>query len=157
MSALLPELAQVLPADVQLEGELVAYRPDGRSDFDRLGAGMLHGEQAIPITYVVVDVLAAEGLANTALPYSERRALLETERADVQLVAAFEDGPALFDAVVELELESVVAKRKGDPYRPGERAWVKLLLRRERAMSCLGYSLSSNRVSVLARRGCRCA
>ncbi len=32
---------------------------------------------------------------------------------------------ALFDAVCEQELEGVVAKRLNEPYRPGERAWVK--------------------------------
>jgi ATP-dependent DNA ligase len=62
------------------------------------------------------------------LPYSERRTLLETlelERPGVQLVATFDDGPALLDAIVRLDLEGVVAKRERDRYRPGERAWVK--------------------------------
>ena len=48
---------------------------------------------------------------------------LETER--VRLVATFEDGEALFAAVCERGLEGVVAKRERDPYRPGERVWVK--------------------------------
>jgi ATP-dependent DNA ligase len=37
----------------------------------------------------------------------------------------FTDGTALFQAVCEQELEGVVAKRRGERYRPGERAWVK--------------------------------
>ena len=67
-------------------------------------------------------MLAAEGLATTALPYSERRALLETlelDRAGVQLVATFEDGAALFDAIVEHDLEGVVAKRGATRTGPG--------------------------------------
>jgi bifunctional non-homologous end joining protein LigD len=128
MSELLPELAAALPADVQLDGELVAYDADGRPDFHRLSARMLHGVTSIAVTYVVFDVLAVEGLAATSQPCADRRALLEAldlERPGVQLVPTFNDGAALFDAIVELELEGVVAKRERDPYRPGERLWVK--------------------------------
>jgi bifunctional non-homologous end joining protein LigD len=62
------------------------------------------------------------------LPYSERRDLLEQlelESDRVRLVATFEDGQALFAAVCARGLEGVVAKRACDPYRPGEREWVK--------------------------------
>jgi bifunctional non-homologous end joining protein LigD len=117
MTSLLPELAASLPTNVQVDGELVA-----------LGARMLHGEAGIPITLFVFDVLAVEGLPTTMLPYVKRRALLEeidVEGPCVKLVATFEDGQALFDVVLERGLEGVVAKRERDPYRPGERAWVK--------------------------------
>jgi hypothetical protein len=60
-------------------------------------------------------VLGAAGAARDA----------RAERPGVQLVATFYDGPALFDAIVELGLEGVVAKRERDPYRRGERVWVK--------------------------------
>jgi bifunctional non-homologous end joining protein LigD len=43
MTPLLPELADAVPADVQLDGELVALDADGRPDFHRLGDRMLHG------------------------------------------------------------------------------------------------------------------
>ncbi len=62
------------------------------------------------------------------LPYAERRAVLEglhVEGPEVKLVGTFEDGQALFDAVCARGLEGVVAKRARDPYRPGERLWVK--------------------------------
>ena len=64
----------------------------------------------------------------TASPHVERRALLEAldlEGPQVRLVATFEDGEALFAAVCERGLEGVFAKRDRDPYRPGERQWVK--------------------------------
>ena len=77
MTPLLPELAHVLPLDVQLDGELVALADDGRPDFHRLSRRMLHRAEAIDVTFFVFDVLAVEGLPTTALPYSERRALLE--------------------------------------------------------------------------------
>jgi bifunctional non-homologous end joining protein LigD len=77
MTRLLPDLTRTLPADVQLDGELVAFDADGHPDFHRLGRRMLHGDASIPVTLMVFDMLAVEGLATTAQPYSERRALLE--------------------------------------------------------------------------------
>src|SRR3954452_11588156 len=62
MTPLLPELAHALPPDVQLDGELVALDGDGRPDFHRLGARMLHGGAGIRVTLFVFDVLAVEGL-----------------------------------------------------------------------------------------------
>jgi ATP-dependent DNA ligase len=61
-------------------------------------------------------------------PYRQRRRLLE----ELELTGphclvpeSFEDGEALFDAVCEHGLEGVVAKKLSEPYRPGERSWVK--------------------------------
>jgi bifunctional non-homologous end joining protein LigD len=128
MTHLLPEFRRRLPLGVQLDGELVALDETGRPDFHGLSARMLHGRTDAPVTYFGFDVLAVEGLATTAQPYSERRALLEelvAENERVRLVATFEDGEALFAAVCERGLEGVVAKRLCDPYRAGERVWVK--------------------------------
>src|SRR5215218_5073031 len=123
MTPLLPELAAALPPDAQLDGELVALDDDGRPDFHRLSARMLHGRRGVAVTLFVFDVLAVEGLPVTSQPYRERRALLEAldvEGPRVRLVATFEDGEGLFMAVSERGLEGVVAKRDRDPYRPGE-------------------------------------
>jgi bifunctional non-homologous end joining protein LigD len=129
MTQLLPELAQVLPADVQLDGEIVALNADGAPDFHLLGSRMLHGREGISVTYFVFDVLAVEGLPVMTQSYRQRRELLEElviERPGVvQLVATFEDGEGLCRVVCERGLEGVVAKRLRDRYRPGERGWVK--------------------------------
>jgi len=50
---------------------------------------------------------------------------LNVEGSDVKLVATFEDGLALFNAVCTRGLEGVVAKRLRNAYRPGDRLWVK--------------------------------
>ena len=42
-----------------------------------------------------------------------------------QLVDSYDDADALWDAVLELRLEGVVAKRHHERYRPGERLWVR--------------------------------
>jgi ATP-dependent DNA ligase len=38
---------------------------------------------------------------------------------------SFEDGAALLEATGTLGLEGVVAKKRSEPYRPGERGWIK--------------------------------
>ena len=42
----------------------------------------------------------------------------------------FDDGQALFAAVVEQGLEGIVAKPRTSTYRPGEREWLKVKNRR---------------------------
>ena len=69
MSPLLPELAYALPANVQLDGEIVAYDDTGRPDFHRLSERMLHRRKGISVTYLVFDVLAFEGESTTREPY----------------------------------------------------------------------------------------
>src|SRR5215217_7319176 len=128
MSHLLSEFHRSLSESIQLDGELVALGEDGRPVFHRLSSRVLHGRPGIALTLFVFDVLAVEGLSMTMQPYSKRRALLEElelERQHVRLVATFEDGEALFAAVCQRGLEGVVAKRLRDPYRAGERGWVK--------------------------------
>jgi bifunctional non-homologous end joining protein LigD len=60
-------------------------------------------------------------------PYEERREILELFHfgRGCHLCPRFEDGEALWQSVCERQLEGVVAKRLSEPYRPGERSWVK--------------------------------
>jgi ATP-dependent DNA ligase len=62
MTPLLPGLADALPADVQLDGELVALDVDGRPDFHRLGSRMLRAESG----YDAAGGAAALGRGTTA-------------------------------------------------------------------------------------------
>src|SRR5689334_19954219 len=91
---------------------------------------MLHGDTSIPVTYMVFDVLALDGGPTLRLPYSERHALLEEITIDVppsviEVIGSFDDGPALWNAIVARGLEGVVAKREREPYRSGSRLLVK--------------------------------
>jgi ATP-dependent DNA ligase len=38
----------------------------------------------------------------------------------------FDDGPELFDAVCRIGVEGIVGKRLDEPYKPGERGWLKV-------------------------------
>ena len=127
MAERVPELAG-LPTGLLLDGELVSLGLDGRPSFPLLGLRVLHGRAQIPVVLMIFDLLRVEGKDAMSLPHRERRALLE--RLDLHGPAwrtpeAFKDGAPLFEATGALGLEGVVAKKSIDPYRPGERGWIK--------------------------------
>jgi bifunctional non-homologous end joining protein LigD len=126
MTALLPEL-ETLPEGLVLDGELVAFA-DRRPSFPLLCNRLLHRNSDAAVTFVAFDVLYAAGLSATSLPLAERRVLLESLPLDSPFYVGptFDDGDALFDAVCRDGHEGIVAKRLHDPYKPGERAWVKI-------------------------------
>jgi bifunctional non-homologous end joining protein LigD len=127
MTDRLPELA-ALPTGLVLDGELVAIDDDGRPSFPLLVSRLLHRRPAIPVTFVVFDVLHVEDHDTMCLPYDERRALLEALDLNGpawQTPDTFDDGPALLASIIEQGLEGVVAKRRESTYRPGERGWIK--------------------------------
>jgi bifunctional non-homologous end joining protein LigD len=128
-SAEFPELAAIAGVlgkhRVTLDGELVCLCSDGRPDFARLRRRLSgRPRNPDPVILHVFDVLHFDGCSTRALPYRERRALLE----ELAL-----DGPAwrtpasmvvnraqdFVVRVAELGLEGVVAKRLDSTYFPG--------------------------------------
>jgi bifunctional non-homologous end joining protein LigD len=123
------DFLEQLPLRAVLDGELVAFGPDGKPDFPLVCEAVLHRRTSIPLTFMAFDILSVEGEDVRPLPFVDRRQILE----DLQLAGrqwwvpgAFEDGEALWQAVCEHELEGVVAKRLHEPYLNGERVWVKI-------------------------------
>ena len=128
MAERVPELAG-LPTGLVLDGELVAFGEDGRPSFPLVGLRVLHSRTGIPVTLVVFDVMRVDGADAMCLPYAERRALLEELDLDGpawRTPQAFDDGEALLDATSAHGLEGIVAKRRSEAYRPGERGWIKV-------------------------------
>ncbi|HVE68125.1 MAG TPA: non-homologous end-joining DNA ligase, partial [Solirubrobacteraceae bacterium] len=123
-----------------LDGEVVAFNEAGRPDFGRLQQRMHVTSEArvkrlasaVPVVYVIFDLLYLEGHSLMALPYEERRArleVLELGGAAWQVPSHhLSGGRALLDATREQGLEGVVAKRLDCPYEPGRRSsgWVKV-------------------------------
>jgi bifunctional non-homologous end joining protein LigD len=141
ITAAYPELAPLSTAlaDAELDGEIVVLDQDGRPSFTALAERMHVREPgraarlaaAIPVTYLVFDLLRLDGADLTQLPYAQRRARLD----GLGLVGdrwlappSFADGPATLAAARENALEGVVAKRLTSLYRPGVRSpdWVKV-------------------------------
>jgi bifunctional non-homologous end joining protein LigD len=124
-----------------LDGEIVAPDPaTGRPSFERLQRRMhVESESAIrrlrrdvPVVYTMFDLLWLDGHSTMALPYTERRRLLE----ELNLAGpcwhtpAYHagEGSALLEATRAQGLEGVVAKRLDSPYEPGvrSRCWLKV-------------------------------
>lgn len=135
VTAKYPELSGmphgVHSASAVLDGELVVLDDQGRPRFELL---QIHKRQAL---YVVFDVLQIDGHDTIALPYEDRRRLLDqlVEHGDNWLISAHQvgDGAALLAATVEQELEGVMAKRLGSTYTPGKRSpnWRKVKNRQQ--------------------------
>jgi bifunctional non-homologous end joining protein LigD len=154
MTATYPDVAKALAAldlsDTILDGELVAFGPNGAPSFHALQ------NTSGPVSYLVFDVLRLDGTDVTGAPYSARRHALEELGLDdgaVRVPPVFEG--ALTEAVEasrELGLEGVVAKRTDSLYRPGKRsaAWVKLKHLNAQEAVIVGWRPGSgNRASTL--------
>lgn len=142
VTAAYPELvglADALPEEAWLDGEIVALDERGRPSFttlaermhvrDKPRAAKLAG--TYPVTYMIFDLLRLAGHDLTNQPYDLRRGTLESldlmgERWLVP--PRFDDGPATVLAAREYALEGVVAKRLNSAYRPGQRSldWIKV-------------------------------
>jgi bifunctional non-homologous end joining protein LigD len=127
MTKLLPELGD-LPAGCVFDGELVAF-DEGKPHFPLVCERLLYGSEGVALTYVIFDLLAIDDEAAHDLAYRDRRKRLEEldlGRGPWYVPDTFDDGEALFAAVCEHGLEGVVAKRRSQKYRPGQRQWVKI-------------------------------
>jgi bifunctional non-homologous end joining protein LigD len=128
MTALLAEL-EALPVHAILDGEIIAPDQDGRPSFPRLQRRLIQRDSSVPIRFMAFDVLELDGASTVGLPWQERRRLLD----DLQLEGShwstppcFDEGRALWQAVVAQALEGIVAKPKMSRYIPGERGWTKI-------------------------------
>ena len=138
---------------VVLDGEVVRLDPNGRPDFGMLQARMHLTRPAeiaslaaeAPVTWAIFDVLSIDGTDARALPYEDRRRLLEAliEPGPHWQVPATHlgEGSALLEAVRERGLEGVMAKRLGSPYLSGKRSpnWRKIKVRQHQELVVGGW------------------
>lgn len=144
----LAPLADAVPVDdLVLDGELVVFDDDGRPSFAAL---QQHKRAA---TFMIFDVLRIDGRDVTALPWHERRTLLERlalSGATWQTPAVVEAEPDVaMDTARELGLEGIVAKRVDAPYLPGRRtaAWQKRKLKNRQELVIGGWLPGEGRLS----------
>jgi bifunctional non-homologous end joining protein LigD len=109
-------LREQLPVrDAIFDGEIVALDRNGRPSFRELA------RRTSTIAYAVFDVLWLNGRDLRGLPLARRKRFLDlavpANTAHLMKVLSIEsDGVALFRATEKLDLEGIVAKRKGDAY-----------------------------------------
>lgn len=145
-----------------LDGEIVATDERGVPSFSRLQQRMNvsrpspHVVAAVPVAYLVFDVLAIDGTSAIDLAYRDRRRLLEgldlaspaAEGGRVQVPAVITGDPArAWDMAEAADLEGVVAKRLDCPYLPGKRAsgWRKVKRIQEREVIVVGWAEGEGR------------
>ena len=120
------DVATLRATSVLLDGEAVAVDEKGRPSFQAL-----HHQAAHTVVYYAFDLLHLDGRDLTATPLDERRVLLATVLKGSRLLRS-EPLPGtpeqIENAIRELRLEGVVAKRNASRYEPGKRSrsWVKV-------------------------------
>jgi bifunctional non-homologous end joining protein LigD len=104
-------------------------------------------QAAIPVSYLVFDILQLGDRDLRGLPLFQRKELLAEVVRGRGLVRSLDhldgDGTALFSFCREQHLEGVVAKRKNSPYRPGPRRtddWVKVKCERDDEFVVVGWA-----------------
>lgn len=154
-----------------LDGEIVAFDPDGRPSFQLLQSRLHTGGDdsdgrarrrprsrpagtaaATPAVYVLFDVLHLDGASQLAEPYSRRRQLLESlglaDGPNWTLSPSFPGpGSDVLAASRHQRLEGVVAKRSDSRYQPGRRspAWRKVKNFRTQEVLVGGYTSGDGR------------
>jgi bifunctional non-homologous end joining protein LigD len=138
-TAWFPEVAHALAAlpggPHVIDGEVACLDDLGRSDFNRLQARAARRRWFAGcdrVTLCAFDLLVNDGHDVMGLPLIERKARLQQLLAGLRGVLYVSDLPAkaeLFEqAVLPLQLEGFVAKRRDSVYVPGERSsdWLKI-------------------------------
>ena len=152
-----PEIARAVKAipydGVILDGELVVLNESGHPSFGKLQArAKLSGRAEVkraaieaPATLYVFDLLAFAGYDLRKLPLIERKEILQKilpPAGPLRYSEHFEkNGEALYEQVVNLGLEGIVAKKADSPYRNGRSSdWLKIRADRIDDFVIVGFS-----------------
>ncbi len=153
-----PTIAAVLgrqPANrMILDGEIVAFDEGGVPSFELLQQRLnlaneveiAQADRDIPVLFYVFDLLYLDGVDLTRAALEDRQRLLARTLAPsawVKQLEAFDvDGLTAFEAVRNLGLEGLVAKKRNSRYSPGRRSkqWLKVKARLTDDFVVVGYS-----------------
>jgi bifunctional non-homologous end joining protein LigD len=159
------ETGWIAAREAIVDGEVVALDADGRPDFsllqDRTGLRGLQGSarrpdraprhatpderRAIPLAYMVFDLLFLDGRSLLDVPLEQRKRALRgilLPHASVRYAShVITDGVDFTNAASQRGLEGVMAKRRDSAYQPGRRSreWLKIKLRREQELVVVGW------------------
>ena len=156
-TATFPEVAKAvaaLPYDgLILDGEIVVHDDQGRPSFQRLQnrAGLSRGPEikramiATPATFYVFDLLAFEDFDLRGLPLEERKELLQKVLPAAGPLKYSEHipetGRAMWQHVVAIGLEGIIAKKADSPYRAGRSPhWIKVRADQTDDFVVVGYT-----------------
>jgi len=149
-------LKTLLATNVVLDGEIITFDEAGLPSFQKLGS-RIHARRpgdirflrdAVPVVFVVFDILRLGEYDLRKAPLFERKALLEKVLPGgagvIRTLDYFEDdGSALLSFCEDRGLEGLVAKRRDSTYRVGPQrtgSWVKVKRVREDDFVVSGYT-----------------
>ena len=152
-----PEVTRAMAAlpfgNIVLDGEVVAMTPDGRPSFQLLqqrgkltrAPDVARAAVEIPVTYFAFDLLGFEDFDLRGLPLVKRKELLQKVLPPVGAVRYLEhfnaDGESLYQQVVELGLEGIMAKKADSKYQAGRSPhWNKIRADRTDDFVVVGFS-----------------
>jgi bifunctional non-homologous end joining protein LigD len=142
--------ALTLPArEVLLDGEVVALREDGSTDFQLLQNSLKEATGA-DLVYFVFDLLHLDGRNLIDAPLFLRKEKLQElfkggrRSANRDLIRYSEhwiEGDALFEEACARSLEGIVSKRNDQPYRSGRsRDWLKIKCVHSQEFVIIGFT-----------------
>lgn len=147
-------LARALRRAVLLDGEMVAMGKGGRPSFSALQArmprprgtpsGRVWDAESYRIQYMIFDVLHYAGKSSCGLPYTERRAILDSLALSGpawQVPPMHPDGQELLAVMRQTGQEGVIAKRLTSRYLCGRRSpdWIKIKVNRSDEFLVVGF------------------
>ncbi|MEP7226921.1 MAG: DNA ligase D [Gemmatimonadales bacterium] len=152
-----PEVTRAVAAlplgRVLLDGEVVALDQSGRPSFQRLQqrakltrpTDIRRAVVQIPVTFFAFDLLAVDDFDVRELPLVARKNLLRRLLPPAGLIRFLDhfegEGEVLYQQVLKLGLEGIVAKRADSTYRAGRSAsWIKVRTRRSDDFVVVGFS-----------------
>jgi len=148
-------LKTLLARDVVLDGEIITLDDAGHPSFQKL-ASRIHARRpgdirflrdAVPVIFVVFDILSFGDLDLRSLTLLQRKAVLERVIRGAGVIRALDyfqdDGSALLAFCDSHGLEGLVAKRSNSVYRAGPKRsghWIKVKRVREDDFVATGYT-----------------
>jgi bifunctional non-homologous end joining protein LigD len=152
-----PEVSRAVGAlplsRVLLDGEVVALDESGRPSFQRLqqrakltrALDIRRATVENPVTFFAFDLLGAEDFDLRPLPLATRKELLRKLLPPAGLIRFLDhfqgEGEVLYEQVLKLGLEGIVAKRADSAYRAGRSpSWIKVRTRRSDDFVVVGFT-----------------
>ena len=149
------------PTHFILDGEVVVEDSEGRPSFSLLQQRAQRARPppgASPATYWTFDLLAAEGRDLRGLSLARRRELLRGLTADGGRVRCVEpvetEGDAFYEAVKQMGLEGIVAKRSDGAHHAGRGTdWQKVVTHQVGDFAVVGHTAELTSLALATRDG----
>ena len=128
-----------------VDGEIIVVNDEGMPDFGDLQ--LWRSEADGTLVFYLFDLLWLDGYNIMDLPLEERHQLLNSiipeGHASIRISKHFDaTGKEFFQLAEQLQLEGIVAKKKGSTYKPGARSkeWLKIKTEKRQELVIGGYT-----------------